>query len=69
MKTRLLARSRALARPKSFSTTARANSMEDPGPWLVIRLPSTRTLFWDSLGSERELHMAGYDVAFFACHY
>ena len=39
----------ALPWPKNFSTIASANSMEVPGPRLVIRLPSTRTRFSTSL--------------------
>jgi hypothetical protein len=39
-----------------------------PGPWLVIRLLSTRTLFLHSLWSASLFHIAGYDVAFFPWH-
>lgn len=65
MKTMVLASSTALSRPNSFSTMARENSMDVPGPWLVIRLPSTTTLFLHSLWSESLFHIPGKDVAFF----
>lgn len=60
----VFASSRACLRPNSFSTIASANSMEVPGPLLVMRLPSTTTLFSTSLGSDSLLHNAGKAVAF-----
>jgi len=38
-----------------------------PGPLLVMRLPSTTTLFSISLGSDSLLHIAGKAVAFLPC--
>ena len=64
MKSIALASSSAFSRPNSFSTIPSANSMVVPGPRLVMRLPSTTTLFSTSLWSDSLLDNAGKAVAF-----
>lgn len=64
-KTIVFANSSALLRPKNFSTMDRANSMEVPGPWLVIRFPSTTTRLLLSDLSDNFSNIAGQHVAFF----
>lgn len=54
----------ALPWPKNFSTIASANSIAVPELRLVIRLPSTITLFSISLWSDSLLHTKGKAVAF-----
>ena len=61
------ATSRAASLPIGFSTMATANSMAVPGLLLVIRFPSTSTLFSHSLASASRPAMDASVVAFFPC--